>query len=241
MDSMLTPILSWLFLFAMCQAVFLSMALLSAPQPELRTANRLLSTLLLLCTAVIGHTWLGINRLHAQFPHSVLGIVTLGLAAGPLLYLYVRAALCSQRPTRRALFHFVPFGVTTAAMLPFYLLPDAEKLASLRAVPDIAWHLAVATAIKLALFMAYLVACYRLMRRVPPTSPLTRGLRQLLKIWQVGMVLSVVALAMTLARTDWLLSPDELATIALILFVFATAFMAMRLPLGYRPQPLPAG
>ncbi|UUZ52624.1 hypothetical protein LP419_25240 [Massilia sp. H-1] len=42
-------ILSWLFLLAIGQAAFLIFALLSAPQREVRTANRLLSALLLVC------------------------------------------------------------------------------------------------------------------------------------------------------------------------------------------------
>lgn len=237
---MLSPIFSWLFLLAMCQAAWLAMALLAMPQPEMRSANRLLSTLLLVCAIIIGHAWLGSKGLYAAYPHSAMAITTLGLAVGPLLYLYLDAALCGRRLDRRALRHFVPFGLATLAMLPFYLRTAAEKLAWMQQLTGIPWYLALAAVVKLSIFMAYLHACHRLIQRVPADSVLLRGLRQLVRLWLLGALLSVLALGMELAQTDWIVSPDELATIALILFVFTTAFLAMRMPLGYRPQALPA-
>ena len=86
---MLDTILSGLFLLAIGQAVILAAALLSARQPEMRTANRLLSALLLIFSAILGHTWLGLNDLYPRYPHSALAIATLGFAVGPLLYLYL--------------------------------------------------------------------------------------------------------------------------------------------------------
>lgn len=235
---MLDSILSWLFLLAMCQAVFLGMALLSARQPEVRAANRLLSALLLVFTAILGHAWLGLNQLYQQYPHSALAIVTLGLAVGPLLYLYLGAVLSDRPWTRRALLHFVPFGAATVAMLPFYLRPAGEKLAWMRQLDGIPWYLALAATVKLVVFLLYLRASYRLMRRVPTDSQLVRALRRLMRIWFAGGVLSVVALGMELLRADLPLSADAVGGIALMLFVFAAAFMAMRLPLGYRPPTL---
>ncbi len=236
---MLNSILSWLFLLAMCQAIFLGTALLSARQPEMRTANRLLSALLLIFTVILGHAWLGLNQLYKVYPHSAMAIVTLGLAVGPLLYLYLTAVLSDRALTRRALLHFVPFAVATIAMLPFYLRPAAEKLAWMRQLDGIPWYLALAATVKLAVFLIYLHASYRLMQRVPAESDLLRGLRRLMQIWFVGGVLSIAALGMELLQADLPLSADAVGGIALMLFVFAAAFIAMRLPLGYRPQTLP--
>jgi AraC-like DNA-binding protein len=235
----LTPLLAWLFVLAMGQTVFLSVSLLSARQPEMRTANRLLSALLLTFAAILGHAWLGLNHLYRQYPHSAMAIVTLGLAVGPLLYLYLHAMLSDRPLGRRALLHFVPFGVATLAMLPFYLRPAADKLAWMRSLDGMPWYLGVAAVVKLVVFLIYLRASYRLMRRVPPDSELTRGLHQLMQIWFIGGLLSIASLAMELASPDLPISADAVGGVALMLFVFATAFMAMRLPLGYRPQTLP--
>ena len=236
---MLNSILSWLFVLAIGQGIFLSVALLSGRQPEMRAANRLLSALLLIFSAIIGHAWLGLNHLYQQYPHSALAIVTLGLAVGPLLYLYLRAMLSDQALSRRALLHFVPFAAATLAMMPFYLRSADEKLAWMRHWDGWPWYLALAATAKLAILLLYVHASYRLVRRVPGDSDLVRDLRQLMAIWLVSGALSVAALAMALLSVEEPVSADAVDGFSLMLFVFATAFMAMRLPLGYRPQTLP--
>jgi AraC-like DNA-binding protein len=236
---MLNSILSWLFLLAIGQGIFLSVALLSGRQPEMRTANRLLSALLLIFSAIIGHAWLGLNHLYQHYPHSALAIVTLGLAVGPLLYLYLRAVLSDQPLGRRALLHFAPFAVATLAMMPFYLRSADEKLAWMRQWDGWPWYLVLGAVVKLAILLLYIRASYRLVQRVPADSAQVRDFRQLMAIWLVSAALSVVALAMGFMGVEEPVSADAVDSGALMLFVFATAFMAMRLPLGYRPQTLP--
>jgi AraC-like DNA-binding protein len=236
---MLIQILSGLYLLAIGQAFFLSATLLSTRQPEMRTANRLLSALLLLFAAIMGHGWLGINHLYQQYPHSALSIVTLGLAVGPLLYLYLHAMLSDQRLGRRALAHFAPFVVATLAMMPFYLRSAGDKLAWMRQWDGLPWYLALAGVVKLVVLLSYIYASYRLTQRVPSGSGLLPGLRRLMRVWLASAALSIAALAMALLDVELPLSADTVDGIALMLFVFATAFTAMRLPLGYRPQTLP--
>ncbi|MYM29205.1 helix-turn-helix domain-containing protein [Duganella sp. CY15W] len=236
---MLTSILSWLFLAAIAQALCLSAALLTPRQSEMRKANRLLSALLLIFSAIIGHAWLGLNHLYRDYPHSALAIVTLGLAVGPLLYLYLHAMLSDQPLGRRALLHFVPFGVATLAMVPFYLRSAEEKLAWMRAWDGWPWYLALAAVAKLLILMVYLRASYQLIQRVPAGSDLVHDLRRLMRVWLFSAALSVVAVAMAAINVE---RPGAIEAVdggALILFVFATAYTAMRLPLGYRPQTLP--
>jgi AraC-like DNA-binding protein len=236
---MLDSILSWLFLLAIGQALLLTISLLSGRQPEMRTANRLLSALLLIFSAILGNGWLGLNNLYQQYPHSALSIVTLGFAVGPLLYLYLHAMLSDQPLGRRGLWHFTPFAVATLAMLPFYLLTAEEKLAWMRRWEGWPWYLTVVGLLKLAILLLYIRASYGLMRRVPADSDLLRDLRRLMRIWMVSAVLSMVALAMWIADTDLPVSGDTVDGVSLMLFVFGTAFTAMRLPLGYRPRTLP--
>lgn len=236
---MINTIISWLFLAAIAQAVFLSIALLNPRQPEMRTANRLLSALLLIFSAIIGHAWLGLNQLYRAYPHSALAIVTLGLAVGPLLYLYLHAMLSDQPLGRRALLHFVPFGVATLVMLPFYLRTADEKLAWMRGINGWPWPLALFAMVKMAILFCYLRASYRLVRRVPAESALVADLRRLMRIWLFSAGLSVLAVAMAALDAELPLSVEAVDGGALMLFVFATAYTAMRLPLGYRPQALP--
>lgn len=235
---MFSTLLSWLFLLAIGQALFLASALLSSRQRELRSANWLLSTLLLVCSAVIFHAWLGLNKLYAVYPHSALSIVTLGLLVGPLLYLYLRAILFDSPLGWRAALHGVPFVLATLALLPFYLQPAAAKLAWMVARGAPPWYLALAAVGKTLCFLAYIVACFRLMRSAQD-SALALGLRRLMKIWVVGGVLSVAALAVEFADLGLPVSADAIGALALLVFVYATALLAMRLPLSYRPQPEP--
>jgi AraC-like DNA-binding protein len=236
---MINTIASWLFLAAIAQAVFLSIALLNPRQREMRTANRLLSALLLIFSAIIGHAWLGLNQLYRVYPHSALAIVTLGLAVGPLLYLYLRAMLSDQPLGRRALLHFVPFAVATLAMLPFYLRSADEKLAWMRQWHSWPWYLGLAAVTKLVILLCYLRASVRLVRRVPAESELVGDLRRLMRLWLMSAVLSVLAVVMAALDIELPLSVEMVDGGALIVFVFATAYTAMRLPLGYRPQTLP--
>jgi AraC-like DNA-binding protein len=236
---MINTILSFLFLFAIGQGLFLSAALLSARQAELRSANRLLSALLLACVAIIGHAWLGIHALYTAYPHSALAIATLGLLAGPLLYLYLRSMLFNRPLGRRALLHLLPFCIATLAMLPFYLQPAATKLAWMLQRQGAPWYLVAAAPAKLAFFLAYIVACFRLVRRAQ-ASPLAAGLALLMKIWLAGGILSVAALAIEFMGAGLPLSADVVGGLSLMCFVYATALLALRVPLSYRPQAEPS-
>jgi AraC-like DNA-binding protein len=233
--------LSILLLLAMGQGLLLALALLAPRQAELRAANRLLAGLLLGSVAVIGHAWLGINSLYAAYPHSALAIATIGLLSGPLLYLYLRSALSERRLGARDWLHAAPFLLATAAMLPFYLQSAEAKLAWMRQRPVLPWYIGLSVLLKTLMFGAYLLASYRLIRGAA-SGPLAGGLARLTRIWAFGAVGSVAAFGLEFADVALPLSADALGAIALACFVYATAFMAIRLPLGYRehlPPPLP--
>ncbi|NHZ63919.1 helix-turn-helix domain-containing protein [Massilia genomosp. 1] len=232
--------LSVLLLLAMGQGMFLAIALLAARQAELRGANRLLAALLLGSVAVIGHAWLGINHLYTTYPHSALAIATIGLLSGPLLYLYLRSALTERRLAARDWLHGAPFLLATVAMLPFYLQSAAAKLAWMQQRPVLPWYIGLSVLVKTAMFVCYVVASYRLMRGAAG-GPLAGGLARLAKIWVIGAAGSVAAFGIEFFDVALPLSSDALGAIALACFVYATAFLAIRLPLGYRAQaPIPA-
>ncbi len=231
---MTTTVLSWLFVLAIGQAGFLAVALLSTRQAEVRVPNRLLAGLLLVCVAIISHAWLGLNGLYEAYPHSANAIATLGLLVGPLLYLYLRSILF-ERPLRRSDFlHFLPFALATLALLPFFLQSADAKLAWMQQRSGLPWYLVVAALVKTVLFYVYIVVSYRLMQRAGG-SPLAEGLSRLMKVWLVGGSLSIAALGIEIAEIELPVSADAIGAVALLIFVYATAFLAIRVPLGYRP------
>lgn len=236
---MLTTILSGLFLLAIGQGLFLAVVLLlGARRPELRAANRLLAALMLLCVAVVGHAWLGVAGLYPQWPHSALAVLPLGFATGPLLYLYLSRILRERLPGRRRfLAHFLPLVLATLALLPFYLQPAEAKLVWMRSLDGAPWYVGAAALAKLLLFLAYLKACYRLVSE-EGGHPLASGLRRLLGIWLVGGALSMLVLALEFApgfaSFSLPLSADTVGALVLLYFLYATAYLAIRQPLGYR-------
>lgn len=236
---MLTTILSGLFLLAIGQGLFLAAALLAlgARRPEVRGANGLLAALMLVCVAVVGHAWLGMAGLYRSWPHSALIVLPLGFATGPLLYLYFTRILREQPLGRRRLLHFLPFALVTLALLPFYLQPAAAKLAWMDSLEGPPWYLGAAAIVKLVLFIAYVRACYRLVGAA--AHPLAPGLRRLLGIWLFGGMLSMLVLMLEFAPFDVPVSADVTGALVLLYFLYATAYLAIRQPLGYRPTPEP--
>jgi AraC-like DNA-binding protein len=232
-------ILSALYLLAIGQGLFLAIALLAASEKAPRTANRLLAALLAISSAIILHAWLGVQGLYASYPHSIGAIWTLGLLVGPLLYLYFGSLLFDRPLGRRAWLHFLPFILATVALLPFYLQAGEAKLAWSLARGRAHWIAALAAPAKLVIFLAYVAASERLMRTAAPGA-LLEGLRRLMAIWLVGGVLSVAALGIEFFEVALPLASDDIGAIALLCFVYGTAVLAMRLPLGYKPQAEPA-
>lgn len=231
---MLTTILSGLFLLAIGQGLFLAavLLLLGARRPEVRAANGLLAALMLLCVLVVGHAWLGIAGLYRQWPHSALAVLPLGFATGPLLYLYFSRILLDQPLSRRQLLHFLPITLVMLALLPFYLQPAAAKLAWMRSLDGPPWYVGLAALAKLLVFLAYVRACYRLVNATA-AHPLAAGLRRLLGIWLVGGGLSMLALALEFAPIKLPVSADVAGALVLLYFLYATAYLAIRQPLGY--------
>lgn len=213
--------------------------MLASREPALRQANRLLAALLLVSALIIAHAGLALHQLTGQYPHSIGAIWTLGLLVGPLLYLYIGSLLFDRPLTRRTLLHFLPFALATLALLPFYLQPGAAKLAwAMHPHAPLRWLLFASAPVKLIIFLGYAVATQRLVRALP-ASPLLRGLRRLMVTWLIGGALSVAAFAIEVLEFELPLSSDAIGALGLLCFVYGTAVLAMRLPLGYKPQPAP--
>ena len=102
-----------------------------ARQRTNRTANRLLAALMAAMTIYLAAGPYYKSGLIHTFPHFIAVSWQTPWVFGPLVYLYARAASNSAwRFTPKALLHFVPVTITTAAMMPYYLMSGPEKIAT---------------------------------------------------------------------------------------------------------------
>ena len=111
---------------AALQGIFLAYLLINkkGDQPE----YRYLALLVLVVSLSILGPVLGITGYYRQLPYLIRVSEPLALLFGPLLYIYI-FVLSEGKPPRYFYLHFLPFVIYTASLFPFYLLPQAEKIA----------------------------------------------------------------------------------------------------------------
>ena len=225
----------------MGQGLFLSASLWFSSQHELRVANRLLSTLVLLFALFIGHAWLGVNGLFGSYPHLATSVATLPLLVGPLLWLYLQNLLQGEPLTRRSVPHGLPFLLALLAWAPYYLQSADVKLALMVPRTQLPWYLGVFGAIKAIHVCAYVLLSYRLIVRTDRQTPdqaLVRSLRRLTLLLGWGLGINAAVFAAEIFEMPVPVSSDTWGAAVLTSFVYGLAFYAMRLPIGYRP-PMP--
>ena len=197
----------------MGQGLFLSASLWFSSQHELRVANRLLSTLVLLFALFIGHAWLGVNGLFGSYPHLATSVATLPLLVGPLLWLYLQNLLQGEPLTRRSVAHGLPFLLALLAWAPYYLQSADVKLALMVPRTQLPWYLGVFGAIKAIHVCTYVLLSHRLIVRTDRQTPdqaLVRSLRRLTLLlgWGLGINAAVFAaeifeLAVPVSSDTW--------------------------------------
>ena len=236
-SGMLSSVLPWLFVFAIGQGLFLCVALLSLRQTPAALANRILAGLVLLMVLVIAHAWLSVQQLFGRYPQAASAIATLPLLLGPLLWLYLRSLLLQNRMARQDAWHLLPFGLAVLAWAPLYLQPAGDALAWRAGHPHAMLLLALFAAAKAAHFCTYFALSGRLILRLQHTQPdwpLVGALRRLMAWLAGGLLASAVVLAFELAGVEPPLSSDAVSGIALTVFIYGLAYLAMRMPLGGR-------
>lgn len=241
MPSALVPLL---LLLAIGQGLFLSGALWAKPPSSLRRANRLLAGLVLVLVLVIGHAWLGLDGGFRHYPRLAWAIAPLPLLVGPLLWLYLRAALHPAGEPRFAWAHLGPFALALLAWAPYLVLGPAPHVAGAPEPRQLPWVLGLFGGVKALHIGVYLVLCWRLIAQADSAKPgqaLVQGLRRL--TLGLGMGLGVTALLFGWEALGAVppVSSDLAGAVVLTAFVYGVAFYAMRLPLGYQPAELEPG
>ena len=224
----------------MGQGLFLALALLSGRQPGRRQPQRLLAMLVLLFVLIQGHAWLELNGGFERYPALAPAIGPLPLLIGPLLWLGLQGLIVGRPLQRADGWHLLPFALALLGWLPWALQPPEWRQALLGKQTHLPWPLALFGALKALHIGVYLWRCLRLPRDASPQAPgaaLLPGLRRLIALLSLG--LGLAALLFALESLGWApglpLGSDLAAALALTLFVYGLAFVAMRRALDAPP------
>ena len=232
------------YLLGAAQGVFLAAVLASRHRNAL--PNRLLAALVLVFSLDLAMAVYHASAMSTRWP-ALIGLdLPIALLYGPLLYLYVRTLTATRsalRPTD--LGHFVPFVGLVLFLLPFFLLPGAEKLALVRD-PSLALQtraLVVITPLKLVHGSVYLgmivVLLRRHGRRIRDTFSSVedvrlRWLRNLTAGVVVMLVISgglyVLGTQANVVGMDPSGIYDDLTLLCVTVFVYALGYFGLRQP-----------
>lgn len=160
---MITPylnLLAVLNLLGAAQGFLLALALLTTRRGG-RAANRLLAALTFVISVFVSGAVLRTTGYVFAFPHLAWVHDPFPFAAGPLLYLYMRARANGVGPARRDLLHFAPALLCALYLAPSYFQSADAKLAALYfeyTAPTLGRWYYVRSALVVTHFLAYLVA-----------------------------------------------------------------------------------
>jgi AraC-like DNA-binding protein len=182
---------------AVTQAVLLALVLLTTTRGN-RTANRLLSALILTMGAMIVMTTLVRSPYIVWVPHLIRANHPLDFLPGPLLFLYVRAVVGKGAVRRADLFHFLPAAACALYLLPYYAQSAAHKLADFGSPSFTGWYF-VRTGFAISIGCGYVAVAVKHVVRyvraeIPPLGPTHAGAARQLQFLCAGFLgVAVVA------------------------------------------------
>lgn len=228
------------------QGVFLGTLLIFIKSPN-RRANRVLGVLYICFSLSILHFLLLRNDLYEVYPHLLRVSLPPLFLFGPLYSLYVR--ILTDRSTRLRvveLFHAIPFLVTLALNVPFYVLPPGDKIMYFRQLVSgehLALNLLVAST-QLVHIFAYVIVVRRRLRAYDRQIRETRSsierinLRWLtmgtqLFIGIFGLILVLVILR--LAGLDTIPIYETVIPLTVSLTIYALGYLGLKQPEIFSP------
>lgn len=208
---------SLILIAALGQGLFLCACLLFARRGNV-VANRLLAALLGVFVLLMAHALAGELGVFVTYPRLIRSVAALPLLIGPLVWLYLGSQLEGRVPTRRDLWHGLPFVLLFLAWLPLMLGPPGPR-------PGLGALIGAAALLKVIHLSAYARAAYGILHRVRAPQ-----LRRLF-MWLAGG-LGLDALVF-LAELVWPVLPvwsDKLGALVVTGFVYGLAVQSLRLP-----------
>jgi AraC-like DNA-binding protein len=227
----------WLHLIILLgavQGVIIAAAL--AARRRNRTANRLLSTLMIAFALFMASGVYHSARLETAFPHFFGFGYPTPFLFGPLVYLYaVAAADRSWRMRYRDWLHFLPFVIVVVGALPIYLLGAQEKLDAMRRVlaGETTFLMKIETPFRYVSGLGYGLATMVFLRKHGAaiehsySSTERVNLRWLLWLGASAVGIWVMATAFTITNFD---RADDIISLAVAALVCAVGYMGLRQP-----------
>ena len=127
MDEINFNIWAIIILFGAAQGLFLSVYLFT--KPENRDANKWLALLLTAISLHLFEYGADISGITLKYPFLLASTYPLLFCLGPFYYIYCRYLLDKNYKTSfKSLLHFIPAFIVLLMMMPFYTMPENQKL-----------------------------------------------------------------------------------------------------------------
>ncbi|MGA7303366.1 MAG: helix-turn-helix domain-containing protein [Rhodothermales bacterium] len=238
-----------LSLIAAAQGIFLSIILVGRRQNSV--ANHILSAAMLLFSFELVTTFYHGSGLDVRFPQLIGATYAFPFLYSPIFFLYAQALTGSFRRTRSKLWHFVPFLLVTAFMVPFYLMSGAEKLLILQNPSASPWSqkLFIVDNLTFVYSLIYLVAILRVIEkhrrrirdRFSSLDKVNLGWLRILAYgglgtWFVALGFYVTGFLVKGGNFDPIQGYSDYVSLALAAFVYGIGYMGLRQPEIFRPD-----
>ena len=231
-------LLSVVMLLGAGQGFFLALLLIA--KRTMRTANRILATLMAAYSLVLGAVALEVANAYATFPHLMGTATTLPFLYGPLHFLYAKYLSSGQRSFKRIdALHLLPFVGYTLYLLPFYLESAAYKRAFFLSMQtgQVPMVLEVVAGLKGAHGLAYMILTLYLLRRYRQqnnTTALADEMLDLNWLWQITLIttgiwgLNAVLLSSGWAGYTLFGGTDIVIGVSVTIAIYALGYIGLR-------------
>ncbi len=233
-----------LLLFAAAQGLFLATVLSTHRRGNCR-ANRVLAALIFVFALRLMETVGYWSKYLHDFPHFWLSTASFSFLFGPLLYFYARLLLAENVELRKTgAWHFVPFLLYLAWLIPFYRLPRETKLGILEKYiavenPEMEWRYFVLFLLQVFHMLFYAGLTLRLLQAdeqslkagLPALEKISvRWLRRLTLGFGVCVLLTLLYSAALQLGLPYSRAIDALVLLSMAALIYGISYVALRQP-----------
>lgn len=242
-------LINTLLILGAAQGLFLG-AVLAARRAN-SAANKLLAVAMFAFSVFILQSVYYARGYYAAYPHFIGVSQPLVFLFGPLLYLYAQTVSTGGHTFRRvSLVHFVPFGLVTLYLVPFYLQEGTAKAAYMEALlrdgPPL--DLAIIEQLQYPYGILYVALTIGLLRRYRARLKDTYSSTERINLlWLRNLTVGVVAVwalatGLNLLEVAGLGAAGleaQLTALAVSVFVYGIGYLGLRQPEIFHPLPPP--
>jgi|GEM_PF-6498641 len=201
-----------------------------------RLATRIFGVIIILFSLVIGEELSEVNGLIFKFPWIFHIVDSFVLLISPLLFIYAQLITESKRKLKALdFFHALPFLLFTVYLLPFYLLPEDQKLAQLDYDPS-----GAISTIKVCVVATYFLVTLRFIILFEKSQRIngfpvnnSNNIRWFRGLLISLIVIGVLVIIMTITFNNGVaypFDPDTFSVLALSIVFYGVSIKLMRNP-----------